>query len=243
MNDISKNYKKYLKYSHLLNNEIFNNKKYLRIMIGKNKEFINTYLKTIGIYDKLIKRCIINATINCNITEDFTDSFDKLMNIYQIFETLFFKELYIPYYEKFINKENIDISCNNLFGLNNIQNCHIIAIYQLYIKTLDKLDNMKDNMKDKLDNMNDNMKDDMNDDINSEEYYDINKIKDEDNEEDEEDIEIIENIEEHVISKYLPDNKTNNYLIFSIVGFIVLFIILFIVLIILAVKYHKSKNQ
>jgi hypothetical protein len=222
MNNISKNYKKYLKLSGILNNEIFNNKKYFKLMIGKNKEFINTYLKTIGIYDKLIKKCIINAYINCNISEDFTDSFDKLIDTYKQFESLFFSELYMPYYEKFLNKELIDISCNNLFNDNIINNCHIIALYQLYIKTIDKFDYIND---------------DISNDINSEEYYVLKN-----NEMNEETIEIIEDIEEHIISKYLPDNKTNNYLIFSIVGFIVLFIILLIVLIILSIKYHRSKN-
>ena len=211
MNDISKNYKKYLKCSYVLNNEILNNKKYFKLMIGKNKEFINTYLKTIGIYDKFIKKCIINATINCNTLDNFTDNFENLINTYQ----------------KFVNKEIIDISSNNLFGLNIIQNCHIIAIYQLYIKTLDKLEYIHS------ENSND-----ISNDINSEEYYILKN-----NEIDEEDIEIIEDIEEHMISKYLPDNKSNNYLIFSIVGFIVLFIILLIVLIILAVKYHKSRSK
>ena len=226
MNDISKKYKRYLKCSHILNNEIFNNKKYFRMMIGQNKSFINTYLKTIGIYDKIIKRCIINATINCNIKENFTDSFDNMIILFQDFEQLFFKELYNLYYEKFLNKEYIDISCNNLFNnslFNNniINNCKIIALYQTYNKTIDKYDEIKD---------------EISYDINSEEYYNSNEIKNE------EDIEIIEDIEEHIISKYLPDNKSNNYLIFSIVGFIVLFIVLLIVLIILAVKYHRSKK-
>ena len=139
----------------------------------------------------------------------------------------------MPYYQKFLDKEIIDISSNlsinnlsinNLFTSNIIQNCHIIAIYQLYIKTLDKLEY-------------NNINSDISNDINSEEYYILKN-----NEIDEEDIEIIEDIEEHIISKYLPDNKTNNYLIYSIVGFIVLFIILLIVLIILGVKYHRSKK-
>lgn len=217
MENISKNYKRYLKCSHTLNNEIFNKKKYFSMMIGKNKAFINTYLKTIGIYDKTIKKCIINATINSNITDDYTDTFDNMIKLFQKFEDLFFSELYKPYYQNFLNKENIDISCN-LFTDNIIQNCHIIALYNLYNKAIDKIEDV------------------ISQNINSEEYYESDKI-----EIDEEDIEIIEDIDEHIISKYLPDNKTNNYLIFSIVGFIVLFIILLIVLIILAVKYHKSK--
>lgn len=199
------------------------------MMIGKNKTFINTYLKTIGIYDKIIKKCIINATINTNITDDYTDTFDNMIYTFQKFEQLFFTELYMPYYQKFLNKESIDISCNllinnllinNLFTDNIIQNCNIIALYQLYNKAIDKTYDIND---------------EISQNINSEEYYESDKI-----EIDEE--EIIEDIDEHIISKYLPDNKTNNYLIFSIVGFITLFIILLIVLIILAVKYHKSKK-
>ena len=237
MEDISKKYKRYLKHSHILNNEIFNNKKYFRMMIDKNKHFINTYIKTIGIYDKLIKKCIINATINCNICEDFTDSFDNMIRLFKDFEMLFFKQLYNPYYEKFINKENIDISCNNLFGDNIINNCNYIALYQLYqLYNRTICSEYRENGEYREND--ENGENSVNSENSENSEYCVNSEKSNNTT----DIEIIEDIEEHIISKYLPDNKSNNYLIFSIVGFIVLFIVLLIVLIILAVKYHRSKK-